>query len=41
MCWGMISYNHKGHFHVWIPEIKEQCEAAKKEIASLNANFAA
>lgn len=37
MCWGMISRNWKGPFHVWAAETKEEKEQAKREIAEWNA----
>lgn len=24
MCWGMISYNYKGTFNIWVLELEEQ-----------------
>jgi len=36
MCWGMISYGHKGPFHVWDKETTEEWETAEKEIGELN-----
>lgn len=39
MCWGMIGYNHKWPFHIWVPETKERGKA-EAETVQLNADFA-
>jgi len=39
MCWGMISYNHKGPLYVWIPETKNERTVAEAEIAKLNSEI--
>jgi len=37
MCWGIISSNWKGPFHVWPAETKEEKDQARKEIAEWNS----
>jgi len=37
MCWGIISWNWKGPFHVWPAETKEEKEQARNEIVEWNA----
>lgn len=39
MCWGMMSYNYKGPFFVWVPETKAEHAITEAEIAHLNTMF--
>jgi len=36
MCWGMISWNWKGPFHIWAKETKEEKAEAKKGVEEWN-----
>ncbi|RPA92102.1 hypothetical protein L873DRAFT_1711571, partial [Choiromyces venosus 120613-1] len=36
MCWGMISWNWKGPFHIWAKEMKEEKAEAKKGVEEWN-----